>query len=98
MREDKMSYKTVSDYPDSEVEPLNELKHELAKRAGHHAIRSVRLTVSRRYDVPALRIESQHRSLNNSVRDAMDEAGVEILTPFSTEDHGNQVAIVGFRD
>lgn len=91
-------YKTVSDYPDSEVEPLSELKHELVNHAEPYGLRSVRTVVNKRYDVPALRMESRFRSVNTSAQDALDEAGVDILSAFATDEGGKQVYIVGFKD
>lgn len=93
-----MAHKTLQDYPDAQVDELQPLKHELVNGAGYHGIRSVRTVVNKRYDVPALRIESRFRSVHNSVRDEMDEAGVEILSAFATEEEGNQVLIVGHKD
>jgi len=93
-----MAHKTLQDFPDAQVDELQPLKHELANRADYHQIRSVRTVVNKRYDVPAIRIESQTRSVTNSVRDEMDEVGVEVLSAFATMDEGHQVLIVGHRD
>lgn len=92
-----MTYKTLQDYEDEEVEALQPVKHELVNRAKFHGVRSVRTTVNKRYDVPALRVESRHRSINTSVQDELDEAGLDILSAFATEE-GNQVYIVGYKD
>lgn len=93
-----MAHKTLQDYPDAQVDELQPLKHELANRSSYHQVRSVRTVVNKRYDVPAIRIESQTRSVTNSVRDEMDKLGVEVLSAFATTDKGNQVLIVGHRD
>lgn len=91
-------HKTLQDFEDARVEELQPLKHELVNGAGHHGVRSVRTVVNKRYDTPALRIESRTRSVTTSVRDEMDEAGVEILAAFATAEEGNQVLIVGHKD
>jgi hypothetical protein len=89
-------HKTLQDYDDSEIEPLQELKHELVNYAEPYGLRSVRTVVNKRYDTPALRVESRFRSVNVSAQDALDEAGVDILSAFATEE-GKQIYIVGFK-
>jgi hypothetical protein len=89
-------HKSVSDYPDSEVEPLQELKTHLSQHAEPYGLRSVRMVTNQRYDVPAIRMESRFRSVNTSAQNALDERSVDILSAFATQE-GNQVYIVGFK-
>jgi len=81
-----MSRPTVSSYDDATKVALRKAKAELADRAGFHALRSVRTVVNRRYDVPALRVESQTRSLSVSARNVADHFGLEEVSAFATED------------
>lgn len=89
-------HKTLQDYDESEIEPLRGLKTELANFAEPYGLRSVRTVVNKRYDTPALRVESRYRSMNTSAQDAFDEAGVDILSAFATQE-GKQVYIVGIK-
>lgn len=89
-------HKTLQDYESSEKEPLKEIKTELVQFAEPYGLRSVRMVTNSRYDVPAIRMESRFRSINVSAQDALDEAGVDILSAFATAE-GKQVYIVGFK-
>lgn len=88
-----MTPKTVSDYGREMKVPLHDAMVELAGRAGFHGLRSVRTVTCPRYDVPALRVESQRRAFDDSVRNVTDEFDLEMVTAFATDRGGDLVGL-----
>lgn len=92
-----MTHMTLQDVSDESIAVLRPVKNDLANRAGFHGVRSVRMTVIQRLEVPALRVESKGQGMNNSVTTLREENDLDILSAFATQD-GRVVQFFGRGD
>lgn len=92
-----MTHMTLQDVSDESKDALQPVKIELANRAGYHGVRSVRMTIVQRLEVPALRVESKGQGMNNSVTALREEHDLAILSAFATQD-GRIVQLIGRYD